>query len=119
MDRRVIYLLALDGLRAVAIGDLLGQALGHRSLTDSRLTNEAGVVLCPPAQNLGNTLDLLLTADHRVKLALQAAEADEYMSGSLHSHVIKMAKKWLPWKETAFLGKTPFDRPYQPDCCGL
>ena len=64
------HLLALDCLWAIAIGNFLGQALSHSGLAHSWLANQARVVLCPPAQNLCDTLDLLLTSYHSLKLAL-------------------------------------------------
>ena len=67
----LLYLLALNGLWAIAIGDLLCQALSNSSLAHPRLSYEARVVLGPPAKNLGHPLNLLHTAHHRVQLALQ------------------------------------------------
>ena len=64
------YLLALNGLWAITGGDFLSQSLSNSCLTDTRLTNEARVVLGSPSQDLGYTLNLLLSANTRVQLAL-------------------------------------------------
>jgi hypothetical protein len=69
-DGHDIHLLPLNGLWHVTIGDLLSQTLCHSCLADTRLSNQARVVLCTPAQNLDHTLDLLLAANHWVQLAL-------------------------------------------------
>ena len=54
-------------------GDALGQTLGNGGLAHARLTDEAGIILLAAVQDLHHPLDLLLTADHRVQLALPGA----------------------------------------------
>eukprot|EP00983_Pelagomonas_calceolata_P003741 122068-Pelagomonas_calceolata.AAC.3 len=71
---RAPHLLALNGLGHVAVGDLLGQALSHSGLTNTRLANKARVVLGAAAQNLNDALNLLLAANHGVQLALEDME---------------------------------------------
>ncbi len=66
------HLLALNGFWHISGGDLLRQALRHRGLSHTRLANEARVVFGTAAQNLDHALNLLLTAHHRVQLALRA-----------------------------------------------
>ena len=65
------HLLALNGLRDIAVGNLLRQALCHSSLAHTRLADQAGVVLRAAPQNLRDALNLRLPAHHRVQLALQ------------------------------------------------
>ena len=64
------HLLALNGLWHVSVGNFLCQALSHSGLAHSGLTNKARVVLGTPAQDLDNTLNLLLAANTGVQLAL-------------------------------------------------
>ena len=79
-----VKLLVLDGLRHLALDDLLGQALHHSRLADAGLAHQHGVVLGAPGQHLHDPLDFLLPADHRIELALAcgsgqvAAELVEY-----------------------------------------
>src|SRR6266849_8724772 len=61
--------LALQSLRHIAGGDPLGQPFGDCSLSDSRFTNEDGVVLGAAREHLDDAPDLLVAADHRVELA--------------------------------------------------
>ena len=70
MALSMAYLLALNCLWHIAVGDLLGQALSHSSLSHAGLAYQAGVVLGAAAQNLCHTLNLCLPAHHRVQLAL-------------------------------------------------
>lgn len=51
-------------------GDPLGQALDDRRLPHPRFSNEDGVVLLPPGEDLDHGLDLLGPADDRVELPL-------------------------------------------------
>mmetsp|Transcript_6292 Transcript_6292/g.7224 ORF Transcript_6292/g.7224 Transcript_6292/m.7224 type:complete len:351 (+) Transcript_6292:1928-2980(+) len=62
--------LAFDGFRNVSGGDHLGKALCNSGLTNTRLTDQARVVLGTTAQNLCDTLDLLGTTHNRVQLGL-------------------------------------------------
>ena len=64
------HLLILELIGHVAHGDALGQALGDGGLAHAGLTDQAGVVLLPPVQDLDHPLQLLLPADHIVQLAL-------------------------------------------------
>lgn len=64
------YLLALDGFRDVAVGNLLREALCYGGLAHARLTDEARVVLGAAAEDLSHALNLLLPPHHRVQLAL-------------------------------------------------
>ena len=61
--------LALEAFRHVAADDALGEALGDGGLADARLADEHGVVLRPPAEDLDDAPDLLVTADDRIELA--------------------------------------------------
>ena len=65
------HLLAINGLWHVASGDTLSKTLSHSSLADSWLTNKARIILGTPSQDLCDTLNLLLAANHRVQLALK------------------------------------------------
>ena len=62
--------LALQVLGYVAGHNLLCQALGNRSLANARVTNERRIVLGAAGQDLDDAVDLFLTADDWVKLAL-------------------------------------------------
>lgn len=68
----ITHLLALDGLRDITGSDQLCEALCYGSLTHTRLTDEARVVLGSSAKNLGHALDLLGASNNGVKLALQS-----------------------------------------------
>src|SRR5262249_32352905 len=65
-----VQLLVLEGLRHLALDDLLGQALHHGGLPYAGLSAQHRVVLGAPRQHLHHPLDLLLPADHRIELAL-------------------------------------------------
>ena len=62
--------LVAQALRHVTIDDAQGQALDDRRLADSGFTDQHRVVLRAPRQHLDRSSDLLVAADHRVKLAL-------------------------------------------------
>ena len=64
------HLLALEQLGDLVVGDALGEALDDGRLADARLADEHRVVLGAPAEDLHDPLDLGLTADARVELAL-------------------------------------------------
>src|SRR5207253_10275578 len=59
--------LVAEQLRDVPADDSKCEALGDSSLTDSRLTDKAWVVLGAPAENLHDAFDLLLAADDGIK----------------------------------------------------
>jgi hypothetical protein len=58
-----------ERLGDVAVDDPVGEAFRDGGLADARLTDQGGVVLRPPRQDLDDPLDLLLAADDRVELA--------------------------------------------------
>ncbi|MNZ58444.1 hypothetical protein D3C78_764510 [compost metagenome] len=62
--------LALEAIRHFAIDDALGQAFGDGGFTDARLTDQHRVVFGPTLQHLNGAADFVVTADHRVKLAV-------------------------------------------------
>ena len=62
--------LALQSFGNVTLGDALGEALRDRGLADARLTDEHGVVLRPPGQDLDDAADLFVAADDRIELAV-------------------------------------------------
>jgi hypothetical protein len=68
--------LAAQDLGDVAAHDLLRETLDDRGLADARLAEQHRVVLGAAAEDLDDALDLVLTADHRVELAL-AGEVGE------------------------------------------
>ena len=65
------------GLRRVPLGDALGQSRGDRRLADARRADEEGVILGPPAQHVGQPVDLPVPSDYGVELAVarQVAQA--------------------------------------------
>src|SRR5215469_12365933 len=65
-----VELLVLDGLRHLALDDLLGQPLDDRGLAHAGLADQHRVVLGAAGEHLHHALDFLLPADHRVELAL-------------------------------------------------
>ncbi len=58
-----------DHIGHVFLDDALGQALGDGGLADAGLTDQQGVVLAPPCQNLHHPLELMITPDQGVDLA--------------------------------------------------
>ena len=60
----------LEAVGHIAIGDPQRQPLGNRRLADARLTDQRRVVLGAPRQNLDGPADFLVTANHRVQLAI-------------------------------------------------
>ncbi len=82
-----VDLLVLECLRHVAADDVLGQSLDDRGLADTGLADQDRVVLRPAREDLHDPLDLLLTTDDRVELALAcvlgqvAAELVEHQGG--------------------------------------
>ena len=69
-DVELNQLLVSEGLRDIRLHDPLGQALRDRRLPDPGLTDQHGVVLGPARQHLHHTTDFLVTADHRIQLAV-------------------------------------------------
>ena len=65
-----VELLARQGLGNLVGHDALGQALHDGGLAHTGLTDQDGVVLGPPGEDLHDPLDLLLTPDDRVELAV-------------------------------------------------
>ena len=61
-------LLILQRIRHVSLGDTLCQSLNSRGLADTRLTDQAGVVLGFPGQDPHHVPDLLITTDDGVEL---------------------------------------------------
>ncbi len=59
-----------EQLRNVAVDDHLGEALDNRRLADPGFTEQHRVVLGSARQDLDHTLDFILAADDRIKLAL-------------------------------------------------
>src|SRR4051794_34159618 len=65
-----VELLVLEGLGHLALDDVLGETLDDGGLADAGLTDEDRVVLRAAGQHLHDPLDLFLTSDDRVELAL-------------------------------------------------
>ena len=63
------YFLVPELIRHFPGGNPLGQALSDGSLTDTGLTNQAGVVLLPTVQNLDDSLGLNIPTNHLIQLA--------------------------------------------------
>ena len=61
--------LVAQELRNVAFGDFLSEAFNNRRLTNSGFPQQNGIILSASAENLNNTLDLVLAANDRVHLA--------------------------------------------------
>ena len=62
--------LAADGGRDLAGGDPASQALYDSRLAHAGLSDEDGIVLGPPAQDLDDAADLLFAPDHGVELSV-------------------------------------------------
>src|SRR4051794_28260086 len=65
-----VDLLALEQLGDVGVRDALGEPLDDCGLADAGLTDQHGVVLGPPREDLHDPLDLGLATDDGVELAL-------------------------------------------------
>ena len=65
-----VQLLVAQRVGHVVVDDLLGEAFDDRGLADARLTDEHGVVLRAPREDLHDPLELACAADHRIELAL-------------------------------------------------
>src|SRR5204862_1909531 len=82
-----VDLLGLEDLSHLVRGDARGEALDDGRLADARLADQHGVVLLAAREDLHQALDLGLTADDRVELALLrllrqvAAELVEQLRG--------------------------------------
>ncbi len=59
-----------QNLRHFAVDDALGQTFGNRGLADAGFAHEQRIVLLAPAQHLDRAVDLGVTSDHRVDLAV-------------------------------------------------
>jgi hypothetical protein len=62
--------LVAQGLGYLAVDDALGQALDDGGLAHARFADQHGIVLAAPLQHLDGATDLVVTADHRIQLAL-------------------------------------------------
>ncbi|MNF79698.1 hypothetical protein D3C84_619190 [compost metagenome] len=62
--------LALEAIRHFAIDDALGQAFGDGGFTHARLTDQHRVVLGAALQHLDCAANFIVTADHRIELAV-------------------------------------------------
>ncbi len=65
--------LVLQAIRHLAIDDALGQPFDDGGLADTGLADQHRVVLGAPLQDLNGAADLVVTADHRIELALLGA----------------------------------------------
>src|SRR5699024_9027006 len=65
-----VELLVLQRLRHVLVDDVLGEALDDGGLAHAGLTDEDGVVLGAPGEDLHDPLDLLAAPDDRVHVAV-------------------------------------------------
>ena len=93
-----IYHLALEVLRDVAVDDLAGDSLRNRRLADAWFTNEDRVVLCPPAQYLEDTTDLVIPSDDGI----------EFSRGRLFIEVHGVLGKELQFAVRVFHNVAPF-----------
>mmetsp|Transcript_21834 Transcript_21834/g.35000 ORF Transcript_21834/g.35000 Transcript_21834/m.35000 type:complete len:288 (+) Transcript_21834:1522-2385(+) len=75
-------LLPEQHLRHVASGDAVGQAFSDGRFAHSWLSDQHGVVLLPPSQDLNRALDLLCTADQGVHHAVSSHLSE--VSSELH-----------------------------------
>ena len=62
--------LLCNGFRYISLNNHLRQAFHDGGLSNSRLTDQTRVILRPSAQDLNQTLDLRLTSNDRIQLAL-------------------------------------------------
>ena len=69
-----IQLFVRETVWHIAACELLRNPLCNGCLSDARLANQAGIVLCSPVQNLNHTINFALTADNPVDLALLRLE---------------------------------------------
>ena len=64
------YLFILQTLGHISADDTLCQSLYHRSFTYTGLTDQYRIVFCLPRQNTDDISNLIIPADHRVKLLI-------------------------------------------------
>jgi hypothetical protein len=69
------YVERIDGrlaqrLRHLVVDDALGQALRDRGLSHTRIAHQQGVVLAAAAEHLDHALDLRVTSDQGIDLAV-------------------------------------------------
>ena len=64
-----VNLLILNGFGHVAVHDRLGEALNDRGLTDAGFTDQDGVVLRTPGQDLDDATNLVVAPNDRIELA--------------------------------------------------
>ena len=69
-DLHAVNDLALDDVGNIVVCDLERESFCDRSLTDTGITYEAGVVLRAADQYLHDTVDLFLTSDDGIDLSL-------------------------------------------------
>ena len=81
-------------LRHIAPDDTLGQTLGDGSLTDARLTDEAGVVLRLTGQDADDISNFLITANDGVQLLL-AGQVNEVLTILLQG-IVLLWRRRLP-----------------------
>ncbi|MNI42559.1 hypothetical protein D3C73_968580 [compost metagenome] len=65
--------LALEAVRHFTVDNALGQAFGDGGFTDARLTDQHRVVLGTALQDLDGPANFVVTADHRIELAVFGA----------------------------------------------
>ena len=53
----------------ISVYDPLRESFDDRSLSDARLSDQAGIVLGPSAQDLDHSADLIFSPDHRIELS--------------------------------------------------
>ena len=61
--------LSLQRVRDISPDNPLGKSLDDRCLSHTRFTDQAGIILCLPAEDAADPLRLLLPAHHRVNLS--------------------------------------------------
>ena len=64
------YLLILELVRNIAGGDQLGETFRYSCFSDTGLADKTRIVFLTPVKYLYDSLQLLMPADHSVKLAL-------------------------------------------------
>ena len=67
------HLCPAEPRRHVIVKEPTGQPFGQRRLPHTGVANEDGIVLAPTAENLEGALQLIVTTDQRVQLALAGA----------------------------------------------
>mmetsp|Transcript_9090 Transcript_9090/g.17792 ORF Transcript_9090/g.17792 Transcript_9090/m.17792 type:complete len:205 (+) Transcript_9090:1314-1928(+) len=64
---------SLQSGRDISVGDTLCESFNDSCFTNTRLTNENGVILCPSRQNLDRASDFFITANYRIKFAVDGS----------------------------------------------